>query len=225
MSGDDGGCERADEGVPGEEADGLEGEPCEGWPVSLAGVTESLVATRGPNGLWNVAALGLFAGEAVTARTWGNTRTQRNFHREGEGYVQFTRDPVAFADAALSIVEEAEPVIDATDAWARVRAERAGSGTDGGTRWVEWTLVPVEAAIERETVVPINRGFGAVIEATVAASRLDVPGYDETVLVDRLAHCVSVVDRTGGPRELEALSRVRRHSTWEPAAADEHDWL
>jgi hypothetical protein len=68
----------------------------EDWLVELRGVTESIVATLGPNGRWNLAALGLFAGEPVTSRTWGNTRTRRNFHREGEGYVQFTRDPVDF---------------------------------------------------------------------------------------------------------------------------------
>ncbi len=73
------------------------------WPVALSGVTESVVTTLGPNGRWNAAALGLFAGDPVTARTWGNTRTKRNFHRRGEGYVQFVDDPVVFTDAALSL--------------------------------------------------------------------------------------------------------------------------
>ena len=52
------------------------------WPVDLRGVTESIVATLGPNDRWNMAALGLHApddsGEPVTATTWGNTRTRRN---------------------------------------------------------------------------------------------------------------------------------------------------
>ncbi|PSP91673.1 DUF447 domain-containing protein, partial [Halobacteriales archaeon QS_1_68_44] len=61
------------------------------WPVNLAGVTESVVTTLGPNDRWNLAALGLFAGDPVTARTWGRTRTWRNFRERGGGYVQFTR--------------------------------------------------------------------------------------------------------------------------------------
>ncbi|WP_254525362.1 DUF447 domain-containing protein [Natrinema caseinilyticum] len=172
------------------------------------------MTTLGPNGLWNAAALGLYAGDPVTARTWGNTRTRRNFHRQGEGYVQFVDDPVTFADAALSIVESSEPVLESACAWTRVAVERVDAGTDGDTDWEEWALRPLESRIERETVPTIDRGFGAVVEATVAASRLDVDDYDEEDLRDRLAYAASVVDRAGGPREREALERVRKHSSW-----------
>lgn len=184
------------------------------WPVSLSGVTESIVTTRGPNDRWNAAALGLFAGGPVTARTWGNTRTRRNFHREGEAYVQFTTDPVDFADAALSIYELDEPVLPSASAWARVRVEQVDSGTEGETQWEEWTLNPVESAIETETVPTIDRGFSAVIEATVAASRLGVAEYDDDHLRDRLEYFASVVDRAGSSREREALDRVRAHASW-----------
>nr|WP_254765115.1 DUF447 domain-containing protein [Natrinema marinum] len=180
----------------------------------MSGVTESVVTTLGPNGLWNAAALGLHAGDPVTARTWGNTRTRRNFHRQGEGYVQFVDDPVVFADAALSIVEDEDPVLESATAWARVAVERVDAGTEGETDWEEWVLRPVESAVVRETVPTIDRGFGAVVEATVAASRLEVADYDEAELRNRLAHCAAVVERAGGPREREALERVREHSTW-----------
>ncbi|WP_121744746.1 DUF447 domain-containing protein [Natronorubrum halophilum] len=197
--------------------DGPDADPAAEWPVTLSGVTESVVATLGPNDRWNVAALGLFAGDAdtpVTARTWGNTRTRRNFHRRGEGYVQFVDDPVVFADAALSIVEREEPILESANAWARVAVERIGSGTDERTEWERWALRPIDADVETETVPTIDRGFGAVVEATVAASRLEVSGYDETRLRERLEHYASVVDRAGGPREREALERVREHSAW-----------
>ncbi|MFU8869576.1 DUF447 domain-containing protein [Natronococcus sp.] len=188
------------------------------WPVSLAGVTESVVTTLGPNDRWNAAPLGLFVGDEtddpVTARTWGNTRTRRNFHRQGEGYVQFTVDPVVFADAALSISEFDEPILESANAWARVAVERVDSGTEGDTRWEEWELRPLEADVVAEMVPTIDRGFGAVIEATVAASRLGVPAYDQETLRDRLEYAASVVDRAGGPREREALERVREHAEW-----------
>lgn len=184
------------------------------WPVELRGVTESIVATLGPNGRWNLAALGLFAGEPVTSRTWGNTRTRRNFHREGEGYVQFTRDPVDFVEAALGIYERDEPVLPSADARVRVEVERVDSGEDGGTRWEEWAHTPVEAAVERRVVPTTNRGYNAVIEATVAASRLDVDTYDDAELEERLVHLESVVDRCGGEREREAMARLRDRSRW-----------
>ncbi|QLG62729.1 DUF447 domain-containing protein [Halorarum salinum] len=201
------------------------------WPVDLRGVTESVVATLGPNDLWNLAALGLHAPTAdgadagrsdgaeglpgaVRARTWGRTRTRRNFEARGEGVVQFVTDPRDFVDAAATVREEPDPVLDSADAWARVAVERVRSGSEGDTEWVDWHLRPTEAAVEHTGVRTINRGFGAVVEATVAASRLDVPGYESSALVDRLACLESVVDRCGGAPEREAFERLSKVTGW-----------
>ncbi|WP_225333874.1 DUF447 domain-containing protein [Halomicrobium urmianum] len=196
------------------------------WPVDLDGVTETVVTTLGPNDRWNVAALGVHApkgdgdpgrdgdpatgGSAATARTWGRTRTWRNFREEGGGYVQFTRDPVTFAEAAMTVRETDDPVLEEADAWVRVDASEVDSGTDGDTQWVEWELVPRESGVEREAVPAINRGFYAVVEATVAASRLDVDAYDTDRLLERLAYFEDVVERCGGERERAAFDVVRR---------------
>ena len=181
------------------------------WPVEVTGVTESIVTTLGPNGRWNVAALGLFEGEPVTATTWGGTRTRRNFEREEEGYVQFTTDPVLFVDAALSVVEHEGPVLPEADAWVRVRVSSVDSGTDEGTSWERWALQPIERAVRRERVATIDRGLGAVVEASVVASRLGVPGYDDDRLRKRLGWARSIVDSAGDPRECEAFERVLEH--------------
>jgi len=207
--------------------DGRDGSDA-GWPASFQGITESVVTTLGPNDRWNCAALGLHAdgdggdtresddtgtrgGEngasaTVTARTWGRTRTWRNFRERGAGYVQFVDDPVVFTEAALSIREERGPILDAAAAWVRVDVEVIDAGESGGTQWVEWALSPRESEVRRRVVPTIDRAYGAVIEATVAASRLDVPAYDTDELLDRLSYFESVVERCGGPREREAFS-------------------
>lgn len=187
----------------------------EGWPVPLRGVTESVIATKGPNGLWNVAALGLHAGRHVTAKTYGNTRTRRNFERQGGGVVQFVADPRTFADAALSIREEADPVLPSADAWVEVEATFVGASEDHGTTIREWTLTPGEHAMTRTGATTINRGFGAVVEATVAASRLDTPGFDDAELRGRLDFLSDVVERCGGAREREAMATIERETAWE----------
>lgn len=189
------------------------------WPVELRGVTESVVTTLGPNGLWNAAALGLHADDddrnhPVTARTWGNTRTRRNFHRQGGGVVQFTRDPVDFAEAALSIREDEEPVLDSADAWVEVEAEQIGAGETDGTRWEEWELTPVESAVRERRVPLTDRGFAAVVEATVAASRLGVDGFDDADLRSRLDYFEEVVRTCGGDRERAAFDRIREFVEW-----------
>lgn len=178
------------------------------WPVELRGVTEAVVTTRQSEGGWNLAALGLHAGDPVTARTWGDTRTRRNFGRTGEGHVQFSPDPVVFVEAALSIRELDDPLLDDVDAWARVAVERVDAGQAEGTGWADWALRPVESGVVRERVPTVNRGYNAVVEATVAASRLDVDAYDEADLRDRLDYFDRVARRCGGQRERAAIDRL-----------------
>lgn len=189
------------------------------WPVDLRGVTESIVATLGPNDLWNMAALGLHApdepGEPVTATTWGNTRTKRNFHRQGRGVIQFTADPREFVDAAVTIREEPEAVLPNADAWVEVEVESVDSGTEGGTEWERWEVRPTgEGTVDGSRPLTINRGFYAVIDATVAASRLDVPSFETDVLVDRLRYFEETVEKCGGPREREAFATLNRETGW-----------
>ena len=190
----------------------------EGWPVSLRGVTESVVTTRGPNDRWNVAALGLHAPDGpegpVTARTYGRTRTWRNFTERGGGVVQFTVDPRTFVDAALTVREVDEPVLPSADAWVEVRVESVGSETEGDITIRTWELESVESAVVAERVPIVNRGFGAVVDATVAASRLDVPAFDTEELLDRLRYFADVVDRCGGPAEHEAFARIDEATGW-----------
>ena len=185
-----------------------------GWPVALRGVTETVVTTLGPNDRWNAAALGIRgeieAGHAApaTARTWGRTRTRRNFEHRGEGYVQFVDDPLLFVNAALGIEERDEPVLAEAAAWVRVEVERRDEGESDGTEWVDWELQPVESVVERRTVPTIDRGFSAVIEATVWASRLDIEGYDRAELETRLNFLEDVVRTCGGDRERAAFERL-----------------
>ena len=186
----------------------------DGWPVELDGVTESVVTTRQPDGAWNAAALGLIDDEPVRARTWGRTRTFENFERTGHGYVQFVNDPVVFVDAALGIVERPEPILEAADAWVEAEAVRIEPEA-GSSAFVEWALTPRRSLTERRTVPTINRGVNAVVEATVAASRLDVEGYDRGVLLERLDWLVEVARRCGGDRVATAVERLEEHTEWE----------
>jgi hypothetical protein len=217
-----------------------------GWPVPLRGVTETVVATpsAGTDPVeWDVAALGVHAGEPVTARTWGRTRTRRNIETAIDergataptafdpgspaagdagrpaAIVQFVDDPVAFVRAALGRWTRREPVLDpdTAAAWVAVGVDRRGSGTDGGTEWVDWALHPGTPRVKRRTVPTVNRGFGAVVDATVAASRLGVPAYDGAALRDRLDDCARIARRCGGTPEHEAVALLGDLTDgWEP---------
>lgn len=213
------------------------------WPVELRGVTESVVATLGPNDRWNFAALGLHApttaaesgvsegsGAAekpVTARTYGRTRTWRNFSERGGGVVQFTVDPREFVDVALTVYEADDRLLPNADAWVEVTTREVGRETMGETTVRTWALDPVESAVRTERVPTINRGFGAVVDAAVAASRLDVPSAETAALLDRLRYAADVVDRCGGVKEREAFARIDEATGWrgrgDDTASDDTD--
>jgi len=186
------------------------------WPVAFRGVTEALAVTLGPNDRWNVAALGLHAPDGdeptpedpVTAVTYGRTRTRGNFERRGGGHVAFTTDPELFVEAALGIHEVDDPALGAADAQVEVEVERVDSEDGDGIELVTWALSPVATTVRSERVPTTNRGYYAVIEGTVAASRLDVDAYDRAELRARLAYLDSVVDAAGGPAERRAFDRI-----------------
>jgi len=52
----------------------------------------------------------------------------------------------------------------------------------------------------------------------VAASRLDVPGFDTAELLDRLRYFADVVERCGGPAEREAFARIDEATGWRERA-------
>jgi len=213
------------------------------WPVELRGVTESVVATLGPNDRWNFAALGLHAPttaaesgvsegsgaaeEPVTARTYGRTRTWRNFSERGGGVVQFTVDPREFVDAALTVYEADDRLLPNADAWVEVTVSEVDREAMGETTVRTWALEPVESAVRTERVPTINRGFGAVVDAAVAASRLDVPSAETAALLDRLRYAADVVDRCGGVKEREAFARIDEATGWrgrgDDTASDDTD--
>lgn len=193
----------------------------DGWPISWDGIIESVTTTQQPDGAWTVAALGIHPGESTrTARTWGMTRTRRNLERTGEATVQLVTDPVVFTRAALERWSCEEPILSEAAAWIAVEAHRIEEGVEDGTQWVDWGLRPVESDIRKRSVPLPNRAQAAVIEMTIAASRLTVDGYDPEELDDRLRYAADVARRCGGSRERAAVRRIESHLDTEPSGGD-----
>lgn len=184
------------------------------WPVDFDGIAETVTLTPDPDGGWNLAALGVRAGDPATARTWGETNTRENFERAGRGVVTFVDDPVLFVEAALTERQAESPDIEGVAARVAVSVEEVDRGAEGGTTWVDWALAPGESDVVRRSVPVTNRGFNAIVEMTVAASRLGVSVYDEETLRTRLTYFEEVVEMCGGEREAVALARIRGLVEW-----------
>lgn len=179
------------------------------WPIETDALVESVTTTTQPDGSWAVAALGIRPAEdGRTARTWGRTRTSRNLSRTGRAHVQFVTDPVVFARAALEPWSRDEPLLPEAAACVEVEATRIETGRDGGTAWTDWSLRPVRSEVRERAVPAPSRGVAAVIEMTIAASRLDVRAYDSDRLHERLSYHAEVARRCGGTAEREAAELI-----------------
>lgn len=189
-----------------------------GWPTQYPGILETVTTTEEPSGRWNVAALGVAGTDGHrVARTWGRTRTRRNLERTGEAVVNLVLDPVVFAKAALTETSRSDPTLPEADAWIEVDADRIGTGREDGTSWADWRLSPRTSTIRNRRVPTPTRGFGAVVELTIAVSRLDVASYDREELEDRISYFAAVARRCGGPRERAAVDLVIEKTEADPS--------
>lgn len=190
------------------------------WPVALKGVVESVVTTEQPDGDWNLAPLGLHPidGEhrerRVRARTWGRTRTAKNFERTGRGMIHFDLEPITFVNAALTHETRSSATVPEAAAVVDVRVDRLETGRSGGTGWTDWLLTPTAVSVHRETIPVTRRASVAVVELTIALSRTGVQTYDDAVLQDRATYFADVIERCGGPAELAALERIEAVTDW-----------
>lgn len=191
----------------------VSGDPTTEWPIELAGITETVIATPNPDRTWHQASFGLHPDTDHTGRgrCWGQTKTASNLERTGEAVFQFLTDPLVFAETALGDCNTPAPVFQSTHAWVRVGAVNVATGCQNDTQWSDWQFTPQTSAIRKETVPVVRRGTAAVIEALVAASRLDVPGYDQSTLIAQIDRSRSIINRCGTPRDKTALRRIEQY--------------
>ena len=176
-------------------------------------ILETVTTTLNPDGSVNCAAMGVEWGEeTIVIKPYRATRTLRNLLASGAAVVNLTDDILLFTQAALGDphppvrAAEAVPGAVLADAcsWREVRVREI---EDGGPRARVLTTV-VARGTGRE-FLGFNRACGAVLEASILASRVRRLGGEAVVAeLDRLQ---VAVDKTAGPREREAMELVRRH--------------
>src|ERR1700754_2934727 len=145
--------------------------------------------------------------QRIVVKPFPGTRTLRNLRATGAAVVNLTDDILLFCKAALgdpqpptnpaTRIEGA--VLEDACSWREVRVETI----EDGERARVSTIV-VGSGSGRE-FVGFNRASHAVLEASILASRVRLLG-DVREELDRLQ---ALVDKTGGPREREAMDYVR----------------
>jgi hypothetical protein len=176
-------------------------------------IVETVTTTINPDGTVNCAAMGVeWADETIVIKPYRSTRTLRNLQARGAAVVNLTDDILLFTQAAL---DDPHPPT-------RPAAVVEGAVLADACSWREVTVDAIDASGPRARVttrvvgrgigrefVGFNRASGAVLEASILASRARQLPADE--IRAELARLTVAVDKTAGPRERAAMDCVLTH--------------
>ncbi|HEU4564761.1 MAG TPA: DUF447 domain-containing protein [Gemmatimonadaceae bacterium] len=171
-------------------------------------IIETIITTMDPAGAVNVAPMGVEWGEEeIVVKPFLETTTFRNLVATRAAVINLTDDALLFARAIISNPEV--PLVPA----ARVR----GAVLADACSWREVEVRSVDDTPPRSRIVTtvVHRGRGreflgfnrarhAVLEAAILATRTHLIAPE--VIRSEMERLQVIVDKTAGPRELEAMA-------------------
>lgn len=180
------------------------------------GISEVIVTTVSRNGQPNGAPIGIIRRSGkLSARIFNESRTCINVRDTGLLAANVVDDPVLFVQSALGELDsgmfrfiEAKggmdfPVLASSSAWVLFEAEYKQ-----GSQAITAQLHPIAGDIKHPAIRSVNRGFNAVIEATIHATRYIV--FKDEVHLNRIESHKNIINKCGGSREKEAYQLIFR---------------
>jgi len=174
-------------------------------------IVETIVTTRAADGVINCAPMGVEWGagdsDVIVLKPFLETATFRNLAATGTAVVNVTDDVRVFARAAISDAEY--PTVPAAVVDGVVLADCC-SWREVKVQSIDRT--PPRARVEtvvahrgtRREFIGFNRACAAVLEAAIYATRLHL--LPRAFVDSEMARLQVIVDKTAGPRELEAMA-------------------
>ena len=177
-------------------------------------ILEGIVTTLNADGSLNIAPQGPIIApdwSQLTFRPFPASQTFANLSRDRCGVFHVVDDVLLLAQTALDLHHAEPPTLPAPHIPGHILADCC--------RWYEFRIHSIDLTGERPLfeAVPVhgesvrdhfgfNRAKHAVIEATIAATRLHL--LDHAAVLEELARLRVPIIKTGGPRELEAFRLV-----------------
>lgn len=156
----------------------------------------------------NAAPIGLHMKDGKFFARIYNSKTLDNILEKKAAAANIVDDPLLFVQSALSDIQPDNfdfdmffPVLKDAQGWIIFDC-RCSRGENLSV--VE--LLPVKAKIKQRQIKPINRGFNAVIEATVEATRYVV--LKDKKYFDRIEYYDTIVRKCGSSREKDAMKML-----------------
>jgi uncharacterized protein len=181
-------------------------------PVSVdaiikEGITEVVATTISKSGIPNAAPMGIVRkGDRYSIRMFSDTATFRNVSDTGYLVANFTGDARLYAISAFRDLSPEDfqfeegmlpPRLKEAAGWAYFRCQVKDVVH----------LTPVIAKIARCTVPVYNRGFSAVVEATIVGTRLRFYKGDEGI--KKIREYDEIVKKCGSPTDIEAMKKLK----------------
>src|SRR3954452_4044511 len=177
---------------------------------TLCPIIETVVTTLNSDGSVNCGAMGVEWGtHQIVIKPFRGTRTLRNLRATRAAVVNLTDDMLLFSQAALGDPQPptrpaagvAGAVLADDCSWREVRVETI----DDDPQRARVSTAVVDGGTGRE-FLGLNRARHAVLEASILASRAQM--LDAEHIHAELRGLQVLVDKTGGPRERDAMEYV-----------------
>ena len=162
----------------------------------------------------NAAPMGvIFRGGRYTLALFKGSHTAENIIRDGWFVANLIHDPVIYVESAFGDLPDdafttetinGTPMhrLAAAEAWVAFRAEVIGESGEA----YSILLTPLQEEVIVRSIYPVNRGFNAIIEAAVHATRY-IMNHDPK-LEWLIRHHLALARKCGGEREKEAAGMV-----------------
>jgi len=164
----------------------------------------------------NAAPMGIILrGGRHTLALFKESHTAANIVRDGWFVANLIHDPVIYVESAFGDLPEdafTTETIDGTpmhrlaaaEAWVAFRAEVIGESSEA----YSILLTPIKEEVLEHQIHPVNRGFNAIIEVAVHATRYIMNRDPELEWLIR--HHLALAKKCGGEREKESIVLLER---------------
>jgi len=175
------------------------------------GISEVIATTR--NDRPNAAPIGIIHRKILYAVLYKESHTFSNVKKNSQLVANFVLDPrlyvrTAFEDLDASFFrsDQEAPVLQAAYAWVEFRCSIAEKLTQ---KSAVVHLNPIKSVVLRQPMIPNNRAFCALIEATIHATRYHK--FKDQKYLGLALRYESIVRKCGGAEELEAFQLLKKY--------------
>lgn len=182
----------------------------------IEGINEVIVTTKSIDDQPNAAPIGLIRRNGrVTVRVYNESHTCTNIKDTGLLAVNIIDDPVVFVQSALEDLDKEKfefietgtginfPVLASSYGWVIFKAEIT-EGDIATTAELEF----ITGNVKSMGIRPINRGFNAVIEAAIYATRYKV--FNDETFLSKIKSYKAIINKCGGHSEKEAYRLINK---------------